>query len=39
MENFGVDWTPKTRAISTDFPETVGMEWERVEPIMCTKYE
>ena len=39
MENVGVDRTPKTRTISTDLPETVRMEWERMEPIICTKYE
>ena len=38
-ENVGVDWTLKTRTISTDLPETVGRELERKEPIMCTEYE
>ena len=39
VENVGVDRTPKTRTISTDLPEAVRMEWERMEPIMYTKYE
>ena len=34
-----MDWTLKTRTISTDLPETVGRELERKEPIMCTEYE